>query len=176
MHQTVRITEFKYFPDSIFANPINIFFRPLFKAFYYAFVMFDTIENAKKAVEEHRYPRIKGGLMSRALPYNLHAIRGEPGGKDVQSTSIFVRGFESTKWSHEDLYAKFCPFGKILSCKVSVDADHGFLGFGYIQYSKIEEAQKAIKEVCNQSSFPRNSIINMSNTHYFILYSWTSMT
>jgi len=78
----------------------------------------------------------------------------------VQSTSIFIRGFDSTTWSHEDLYVKFCQFGKILSCKVSVDNDHGFLGFGYIQYSKIEEAQKAIKEVRNQSRFPRNSIIN----------------
>ena len=114
--------------------------RPLFKPFYYAFVMFDTIENAKRAIEEHRYPRIKAGLMSRALPYNLHAVRGEPGGKDVQSTSIFVKGFDRVNWTHEDLYAKFCEFGKILSCKVSVDADHKFLGFGYVQYSKIEEA------------------------------------
>lgn len=114
--------------------------RPLFKHFYYAFVMFDTIENAKRAIEEHRYPQIKGGAMSRALSYNLHAIRGEPGGKDVQSTSIFIKGFEYGKWSHEDLYAKFCSFGKILSCKVSIDTSHNFLGFGYVQYSKIEEA------------------------------------
>ena len=113
--------------------------------------MFDTIENAKRAVEEHRYPRIKGGMMSRALPYNLHAIRGEPGGKDVQSTSIFVKGFDAMKWTHEDLYVKFCQFGKILSCKVSVDPEHNFHGFGYIQYSKIEEAQKAIQEVSIRS-------------------------
>jgi hypothetical protein len=45
--------------------------------------MFDTIENAKKAVEDHRFPRIKDNKMSRALPYNLHTIRGEPGGKDI---------------------------------------------------------------------------------------------
>jgi RNA recognition motif-containing protein len=51
------------------------------------------------------------------------------------------------KWSHEDLYAKFCEFGKILSCKVSVDGEHNFLGYGYIQFSKIEEAQKAIAKV-----------------------------
>jgi hypothetical protein len=113
--------------------------------------MFDTIENAKRAVEEHRYPRIKGGMMSRALPYNLHAIRGEPGGKDVQSTSIFVKGFEEMKWTHEDLYAKFCQFGKVMSCKVSVDPEHNFHGYGYIQYSKIEEAQKAIQEVSIRS-------------------------
>jgi len=51
------------------------------------------------------------------------------------------------KWTHEDLYAKFCTFGKILSCKVSCDHNHEFHGFGYIQFSKIEEAQKAIEKV-----------------------------
>lgn len=121
--------------------------RPLFKNFYYAFVMFNTIEDAKRAIEEYRFPRIKGNKMSRSLPYNTHAIRGEPGGKDVQSTSIFVKGFEKMKWTHEDLYAKFCSYGKILSCKVSIDQDHQFHGFGYIQFSKIEEAQKAIQEM-----------------------------
>lgn len=121
--------------------------RPLFKNFYYAFVMFESIENAKKAATEFRFPRIKGGLMSRALPYNLHAIRGEPGGRDVQTTSIFVKGFEKLRWNTEDLYAKFCDFGKILSCKVSIDLEHKFLGYGYIQFSKIDEAQKAIDEM-----------------------------
>ena len=121
--------------------------RPLFKNFYYAFLMFEQIEHSKKAVEEFRYPCIKPGKMSRALPYNQHAVRGDPGGKDVQSTSIFVKGFEKMKWTHEDLYSKFCTFGKILSCKTSIDTEHNFLGYGYVQFSKIEEAQKAIKEV-----------------------------
>ena len=112
--------------------------------------MFDSIENAKKAMLEHRHPRIKAGSMSRVLSYNMHAIRGEPGGRDIQSTSIFVKGFEEANWNHEDLYAKFCTFGKILSCKVSVTAVHEFLGFGYVQFSKIEEAQKAIQEVSKQ--------------------------
>ena len=126
--------------------------RPLFKNFYYAFVMFDTIDNAKRAVEEHRYPKIKIGKMSRALPYNLHAIRGEPGGKDMQNTSIFIKGFEQMNWSHEDLHAKFCEFGKIVSCKVSIDPEHNFFGYGYIQYSKIEEAQNAIAKVSQLNS------------------------
>jgi len=121
--------------------------RPLFKNFYYAFVQFETIENAKKAIQDFRFPCIKRGLMSRALPYNLHAMRGEPGGRDMQSTSIFVKGFEKLKWNHADLYAKFCTFGKIISCKVSIGPDHQFLGYGYVQYSQIEEAQKAIQEM-----------------------------
>ena len=32
-----------------------------------------TIENAQKAVSQFRYPKIKSGLMSRALPYSAHA-------------------------------------------------------------------------------------------------------
>lgn len=132
---------FKFLNLLIFEYLIKkIIYRPLFKNFYYAFVMFESIENAQKAIQTHRFPRIKSGLMSRALPYNLHAMRGEPGGRDVMSTSIFVKGFELMKWNHEDLYAKFCEFGKILSCKVSIDSNHQFLGFGYIQFSKIEEA------------------------------------
>jgi RNA recognition motif-containing protein len=102
--------------------------------------MFETIENAKKAIEEHKYPFIKGDKISRSLPYNSHAIRGEPGGKDVQSTSVFIKGFEKTKWNHLDLYSKFCEYGKILSCKVSISSEHEPLGFGYVQFGKIEEA------------------------------------
>jgi RNA recognition motif-containing protein len=85
--------------------------------------------------------------MSRALPYSAHSYRGEPGGRDASNTSIFIKGFDQVKWNHEDLHARFCEFGKIISCKVSIDADHNFLGFGYIQFSKIEEAQKAIEKV-----------------------------
>ena len=56
--------------------------------------MFDSIENAKKAIQDHQFPKIKSGFMSRVLPYNMHAVRGEPGGRDIQSTSIFIKGFE----------------------------------------------------------------------------------
>jgi polyadenylate-binding protein len=128
--------------------------------------MFENIENAKKAMDEFRYPVIKSGKVSRTLPYNSHAIRGEPGGKDVQSTSIFVKGFEKMKWNHCDLYSKFCTYGKILSCKVSIGADHEPLGFGYVQYGKIEEAQKAIQEVSNSNSKLNN---------FYVKFRWTNM-
>ena len=155
LHQKVRKFQDSIYDHFLFSG------RPLFKNFYYAFVMFDTIENAKRAMEEHRFPMIKGDRMSRALPYNMHAIRGEPGGKDIQTTSIFIKGFEKVRWSHVDLYAKFCSYGKILSCKVSINPDHEFLGFGYIQFSKIEEAQKAIKEVSEPKYFDVSSFFTV---------------
>ena len=80
--------------------------------------MFETIEHAKKAVTQHMFPRVKDGKMSRALPYNSYAVRNENGGKDIQSTSVFVKGFQSLNWNHSDLYSKFCEYGKIISCKV----------------------------------------------------------
>ncbi len=36
-------------------------------------MMLLNIENAQKAVNQFRYPKIKSGLMSRALPYSAHA-------------------------------------------------------------------------------------------------------
>jgi polyadenylate-binding protein len=134
-----------YFEKSV--GPCQICIRrPLFRSFYFAFVMFETIDHARKAAAEHKFPVIKEGKMSRVLPYNTNAIRGDHG-KDIQSSSVFVKGFESTKWTHADLYSKFCEFGTIISCKVSIDEEHNFLGFGYIQFSKLEEAQMAIKKM-----------------------------
>ena len=43
--------------------------RPLFKNFYFAFVQFTQLEHAKKALEELRFPLIKG-FKCRALPFN----------------------------------------------------------------------------------------------------------
>lgn len=112
--------------------------------------MFESIENARRAAEEYRYPCIKEDTMSRALPYMNHSRR-DAGKTDFQSTSIFVKGFQKLKWTHVDLYSKFCTFGKIISSKVSVGPDHKFLGFGYVQYSKLEEAQKAISAVSSKT-------------------------
>ena len=122
-------------------NSTSVFYRPLFKNYYYAFVCFSTIDDAKRVIEQHRYPRLVEGSISRALPYMTAARRAEYGNQhDIQNNSIFVKGFEKANWNHEDLYAKFCSYGKIISCKVSVLDDFKFLGHGFIQFSKMEEA------------------------------------
>lgn len=127
--------------------------RPLFKPFYFAFVLFDTIENAKKAIEVYRYPIFKEGMMSRAGPFSQHVRRDNSNNTDFQSCSVYVKGFEKLGWNHEDLYAKFCTYGRIISCKVSISPEHKFNGYGYIQYSKLEEAQYAINEVSSYLRF-----------------------
>lgn len=60
--------------------------------------------------------------------------------------SLFIKGLDK-EWKHNDLYDLFKDFGEILSAKVSVDADHNSRGYGYIQFSREEDALKAIQLV-----------------------------
>ena len=95
---------------------------------------------ARRLSVDVRFPEIKGKVC-RALPYEKQAI------KRVESNSgVFVKGFES-KWSHKELYTEFKGFGEVVSAKVSIDPDHKSRGYGFVQYTKEEEAKTAISEV-----------------------------
>lgn len=54
--------------------------RPLFKTFYYAFIQFQKLDHANKALAEFRFPEF-GGVKCRALPFNKQAIHSTEGGK-----------------------------------------------------------------------------------------------
>jgi polyadenylate-binding protein len=86
-----------------------------------------------------KYPEI-GGKICRALPYE----------KDSQSRStngcLFVKGF-GKDWTHKQLNDLFIGYGEIVSCKVSINEDHGSRGYGFIQFAKIESSDKALSEV-----------------------------
>lgn len=58
-----------------------------------------------------------------------------------------MKGFVSLGWTHRDLHNQFEKFGPIVSCKVSIDKDHISKGYGYVQFSKAEDAKNAISEM-----------------------------
>ena len=58
-----------------------------------------------------------------------------------------MKGFARAKWNHQDFYDAFKKFGTIVSAKVSLAKGHQCKGYGYIQFEKKEDAQKAIEEV-----------------------------
>lgn len=60
---------------------------------------------------------------------------------------LFVKGFVTLDWTHEDIYMCFKQFGEIVSAKVSIDADHKCKGYGYVQFADPESARKAIEKV-----------------------------
>ena len=109
--------------------------RPLFKQFYFAFVQFQSVEHARKVLDEVRYPEIKG-VRCRALPYSRPtggAVTGSGTEKKPTTFQLFVKGMPAA-WTHQELYEAFKGFGSIVSAKVSVDGDFKSRGYGFVQF------------------------------------------
>ena len=120
------------------------------KYFYYAFARFQDILDARKLLEEVKFPELHGKTC-RALPYDKDLLRS------VQAEgNIFVKGF-GDQWTHKELHEAFKAFGDIVSARVSIEEGHKSRGFGYVQYRKPESAVEAVEQV---------SIIFISSSHF----------
>ena len=108
--------------------------------FYYAFARFQDILDARKLLEDIKFPELHGKTC-RALPYDKDLLRS------VQAEgNIFVKGF-GQKWTHRELHEAFKIFGEVVSARVSMEEGHKSRGFGYVQYRKPEAAQQAVEQV-----------------------------
>lgn len=69
-------------------------------------IEFSSDNDVNLALEKHRFPVIKDGKMSRAMPFtsNWQAKESDP---EFLATSIFVKGFHALGWDHSDLYSRF---------------------------------------------------------------------
>jgi polyadenylate-binding protein len=119
----------------------------MFKDFYFAFVQFQKVDDAKKACTEFRFPTLCG-VKCRILPFNNsknqnqapHSYNAKPAPKNTQ---LFVKGLP-VQWTHEDLAKAFEKFGKILSCKVSIDSEYNSRQYGFVQLDSEKATQNAI--------------------------------
>ena len=121
--------------------------RPLFKDFYFAYVQFRQQEHADKVLADYRYPIIKGE-QCRALPFNYKtrsAVAEKPKHKSEQPFTVFVKNCPKD-WTHEDLYEHFKQYGKVLSAKMSIDANFTTRGYAFVTYEGAKAGQKAIAE------------------------------
>ena len=110
------------------------------KYFYYAFARFTDILDARKLLDEVKFPELHGKTC-RALPYDKDLLRS------VQAEgNIFVKGF-GEKWTHKELHEAFKDFGEVVSARVSIEEGHKSRGFGFVQYRKPESAVQAVEEV-----------------------------
>ena len=129
--------------------------RPLFKNFYFAFVQFQKLEHAQKALAEHRFPVIKGQVC-RALPYNMHSSfvgtvpqpgtrgRGDFGTNGTDPLKqIFVKNCPK-EWTHADLFEQFESFGEITSAKISITANFESRCYGFVEFTSSDSAKKAV--------------------------------
>jgi len=78
------------------------------------------------------------------------------------STSIYV-GNLSYSVNEESLSEIFGAFGSVVSTKIVMDMNTGrSKGFGFVEMSSAEEANKAIKELDNAEINDRNVKVNLA--------------
>jgi RNA recognition motif-containing protein len=59
---------------------------------------------------------------------------------------LFVKGLPKA-WTHEELYQAFTGFGKVLSAKVSINAEFTSRGFGFVEMEDEQATQLALKSM-----------------------------
>jgi polyadenylate-binding protein len=62
------------------------------------------------------------------------------------NAGLFIKGF-GKEWTHKDIFDHFKRFGEIISAKVSIDETHHSRGYGFVQFTKEEEAKEALSQM-----------------------------
>lgn len=115
-------------------------YRPVLKYFYYAFCRFPDIMQARRLMNEIKFPELHGKVC-RALPYDKDLLRN-----CAPKSNIFVKGF-GNHWKHSDLHEAFAQFGQIVSARVSIKNDYESRGFGFVQFVTAQSADHACQVV-----------------------------
>jgi len=119
-----------------------------------AFVNFENHEDAKKASDALNGKRLgssdKEVYVARAQKKSerdmmLRKLRDERAQK-YQGINLYVKNLDDSV-TDSKLEEAFAPFGTISSCKVMVDEKLNSRGFGFVCFTKAEEASRAITEM-----------------------------
>jgi len=103
-----------------------------------AIVDFESSEEGEKAHSLVNYSNFQGS--------ELHLMAYWPGGlKGLSAANVFVKNL-SPKTRSKELYEAFAKFGHILSCTAKYNSSGLCKGYGYVQYSNKEAADKAVAE------------------------------
>uniref|UniRef100_A0A060TBG3 Polyadenylate-binding protein, cytoplasmic and nuclear n=1 Tax=Blastobotrys adeninivorans TaxID=409370 RepID=A0A060TBG3_BLAAD len=107
----------------------------------YAFVNYNTPEDAEKALNDERSKLLDGKLL-RVMKFQRDpALR-----KHNQSGNVFIKNLDPQITS-KDLFDTFSAFGKIGSCKIATDEFGVSRGFGYVLFEDPSAADAAIERM-----------------------------
>ncbi|XP_064024101.1 polyadenylate-binding protein 1-like isoform X4 [Pogoniulus pusillus] len=112
----------------------------------YGFVHFDTHEAAARAIET-----MNGMLFNDRKVFVGHfksrkEREAEFGTRVMEFTNVYIKNF-GDDMDDDRLRAIFSRFGKTLSVKVMMDNTGRSKGFGFVNFEKHEEAQKAVADM-----------------------------
>ncbi|NXI27634.1 EPAB protein, partial [Sterrhoptilus dennistouni] len=108
----------------------------------YGFVHFETHEAATRAIET-----MNGMLLNDRKVFVGHfksrkEREAEVGARAIEFTNVYIKNF-GDDMDDDRLRELFSKFGKTLSVKVMMDSSGRSKGFGFVNFEKHEEAQKA---------------------------------
>ncbi|EPY50998.1 mRNA export shuttling protein [Schizosaccharomyces cryophilus OY26] len=112
----------------------------------YGFVHFDTVESANAAIEH-----VNGMLLNDKKVYvGHHVSRRERQSKFEQMkanfTNVYVKNLD-TEVTEQEFSDLFTPFGEITSLSLVKDQNDKPRGFGFVNFSSHEAAEKAVDEL-----------------------------
>ncbi|XP_027549688.1 polyadenylate-binding protein 1-like [Neopelma chrysocephalum] len=112
----------------------------------YGFVHFETQEAATRAIKT-----MNGMLLNDRKVFVGHfksrrEREAEIGAKAVEFTNVYIKNF-GDDMDDNRLREIFSKFGKTLSVKVMMDSAGRSKGFGFVNFEKHEEAQKAVADM-----------------------------
>ncbi|KAM6319150.1 polyadenylate-binding protein 1-like isoform 2-T2 [Podargus strigoides] len=112
----------------------------------YGFVHFETHEAATRAIET-----MNGMLLNDRKVFVGHfksrkEREAEFGARAMEFTNVYIKNF-GDDMDDDRLREIFSKFGKTLSVKVMTDSTGRSKGFGFVNFEKHEEAQKAVADM-----------------------------
>ena len=111
----------------------------------YAYVNYESPDSVEKALTVLNHKPIKG------RPCRVMRVQHDLRTRKNPEANLYVKYLKDTVTARQ-LEDVFSSYGAITSCKVALDEKNQSLGFGFVQFERTEDAQKALAAVDKQKA------------------------
>ena len=120
------------------------------ESFGYAFIgIKNSSSKAEEAINKFNYQKIPGFKKTiKVCWYNMDRTAS----KHREDLNVFVKKIPK-EVTHKDFHDYYSRFGNINSLKIAEDDEGESLGYGFVLFEKVEEADKAISETDGKEFF-----------------------